>query len=641
MEYDPTAQYAKKKRRSEYNRTIPPKKQRLYEDEEDFVNDPASRKLLKYSRLVLSEVNDDTDKISASERAHLILNLNLIIDKLLFPKEQVQLLPEGSYPPIAFEKNLMWEIVALQLISLEEAKRRFDFFIHSMLPYYPIVSLSSKLKDFNYLYQNHPLLLGACISVTAVNDNELSDENLSSSYVYNMLTHYLYNFISFHIHIKCEDFNIQLIYVCQVLSAWCLPPHKVGHFKNQVNTLLAFTVSLCMDLSKSSETTGHNEEYRNNLRALLSVYCTCGSLQLALRRFKLVSWDDTLSNAVQYLMKPSRQSNYEDRFLCYFAKLISVGQEVMNFLMSQVDNLLVDRSGAGNTQGFHVTNVQFKYLLNTYEQKLQLILTEYEEKARNKDTKLLYPKELDILSISYYQLVVMMYDTLISRFLNTTRTNTPSAVIFQSTEKELFLQLVFKLVESCENMINTFVNLNQETINFPTVLYYRPMTALVTMIKVRLALKAKMDNTDEAIGEDVDIDIEKYFATISKLISVNLNTYNLVVCEKMSFILTKIEKWMKVSKIYKLKTDKPEHNDLVHIISKSNNKEIESLSVPKVYEEVSDSMKSSAPTTMSENAIDTMFLDNDINIDEFFGLLNGDVFSYINTSPTDFSISNI
>ena len=102
------------------------------------------------------------------------------------------------------------------------------------------------------MLEKFPLLLIACIFVTVLNDNNLGTtpilkDNLK---LCNLLSYYLYSFIAHEVYVKCEQFNIQLIYVCLILSSWCLPPIKLGHFRNQLNSLTASNIALCMGLNE-------------------------------------------------------------------------------------------------------------------------------------------------------------------------------------------------------------------------------------------------------------------------------------------------------------------------------------------------------------------------------------------------------
>lgn len=638
--HDPTAKLARKPKRQPEDGAIEPyKKKRNYKVR-------SIQDLVRLSQETLQAV-EIANSIEPNLLDELIASHALITERLQsFVPNKKQALLNGAYPHIAFENNLLHELIEVRMLfTIGEAQRRFEFFVNKMLPYYPIVTLSGSLMDFNHLYREQPLLLTACISVTAVNDNGLSkDPLISNSQFYNLLTHYLYSFVSYLINIKCEDFSTRLIHVCQILSSWCLPPHKVGHFKNQMNTLMAFNISLCIDLAKVPENISLDKEYRNNLRTLLSVYCSSGSLELALRRFKLVSWNENLANAVQVLSSPSEFSIKEDKFLCSFVKIVAIGQEMMDFLASQTESS--NHTTLSSTlQHYHVSNVQMKYLLKNYEQKLNQILSEFST-LFGED-----PPGKAIMNITYYQLMIMIYDTMISQYLNKIQP-TDSNTTFQNAEREICLQHIFKLVHTCENMINTFVKLNHKTINFPTVLYYRPMNALVTLIKLRLALKSlkfKIDDdvtSPELAGEistKFEINIEYYYELVYKLITENVKNYNLVVCENMTFILNNIEKWMKVSRVYNERIGKENGQDLVHLINRSNNKEIETLSVPKIYEESAE--VPTLPTIQDLNPhvdpSDLAFFDDGTTLEDFFDKVGGDVVNYINSHSFDFGLDSI
>ena len=104
------------------------------------------------------------------------------------------------------------------------------------------------------MLEKFPLLLIACIFVTVLDDNNLGTtpilkDNLK---LCNLLSYYLYSFIAHEVYVKCEQFNIQLIYVCLILSSWCLPPIKLGHFRNQLNSFNCIEYCIVYGLNELS-----------------------------------------------------------------------------------------------------------------------------------------------------------------------------------------------------------------------------------------------------------------------------------------------------------------------------------------------------------------------------------------------------
>ncbi|KAK6198537.1 uncharacterized protein RJT21DRAFT_108575 [Scheffersomyces amazonensis] len=644
IDNDPTAKYAKKKKR------------KVTTEVSSLINS-----LINDSQSSLNKLPSDLSDFPQEGLQSLLNNYKAIISKISdaipvsIPNE-LESIPssikstEYPYPFISFQKNLIKELVEYyQYFTIDEAKIRFDFFIHHMLPYFPAVALSNNLKDFQNLYDNYPLLLIACISVTAVNDNKLSSSKISNSKLYELLNHYLYNFIAYYVHVKCDDFSIDLIYVCLILSSWCLPPNKLGHFRNQLNSLTAFNISLCIDLGEISKFKDKQQlddisDQRNSLRALLSVYCCCGSLELSLRRFKLVTWTKNHEIATRLLMKPGFENlpSSEDKYLCYYSKIIATAQEILEFI-----------SPIGINNSSLIPKI--KYVLNTYERKLDQILDEsgfMKSISKNQE-----PKEKYVLCIMYYQLLIIIYDNLISGFLNGHEVPTSKPLsLFQNNERELCLQHIIKLIKICENLIDFFVKLNSEqTVNYPTVLYYRPMHALILLVRLRLVLKSQRFQSMHV--NILEIDVEDYFSKVAEIIIENEKTYKSEVCAKMKIILNKIERWMKVSNAYKIRDNGSNNDinlDLVKLISMSKDQEIESLSMPKDFEvstkridSISPAAKGQTPVTIISAGTNlgqgSSGTTNDNNeppafaLEKIFQEIDADIMHFLNPLESDFN----
>ncbi|KAK6461277.1 hypothetical protein DFJ63DRAFT_320621 [Scheffersomyces coipomensis] len=684
---DPTAKFAKKKRR------------KVMDESSTILNS-----LIQESQTSLNKLPFDLSDFPEDGLQTLLNNYKAIISKVSEAMPHTNIKKSTSttsstsssttistssgsntYPFILFQKNLIKELIEYyQYFTIEEARTRFDFFIYHMLPYYPAVGLSKNFKDFDNLYENYPLLLTACISVTAVNDNKLSEsDSISNSKIYQLLNHYLYNFIAYYVHVKCDDFSIDLIYVCLILSSWCLPPNKLGHFRNQLNSLTAFNISLCIDLGEISKFKDRSHlsddsDERNSLRALLSVYCCCGSLELSLRRFKLVTWTKNHDLASQLLMKSGYDDlpSSEDKYLCYFSKIIATAQEILEFVSplgvnnsslipkSFIDNTEEDQ---GNEHATYLSPTQVKYVLNTYERKLDQILDE--SGFMKSDSSNQEPKEKYVLCIMYYQLLIIIYDNLISGFLSSHESLDNKTSLFSNNELEICLQHIIKLIKICESLVDFFVKLNsKQTVNYPTVLYYRPMHALILMVRLRLVLKSQKFLSMHV--STLEINVEGYFNKVSEIIIENEKIYNSEVCVKMKIILNKIERWMKVSNIYKARGTNGASNDinldLVKLISMSKDQEIESLDLPKDYDDASkrktaDESKPqskgqspvtatitsevvvNATTTTTTSSSDPSSVVNDPSetstfaLEKIFQEIDADIMHYLNPLESDFN----
>lgn len=532
--------------------------------------------------------------------------------------ERFNQLNDLNYPHIDINSNLAKELLfKLKLISLEESQKRFDYFHNDILPFYPMLLFSEELSNFDYLLEHSPIILLCCIYVTTVNNNDLSDtENHDDHKKLNrslnkLLGFYLENFLAYHVYIKSQDFNYHLIYAALILSFWCLPSHKNGHFKSQINLLTAFNISLCINTGnlsnkKMNKILFDDSHDRNDLRVFLSVYCSCGSLGLSLPRYKLVTWSKNYSNAVSILLKRDQVNDLPkryDRYLCYYAKLIYLGQEMLSFLSLNNSHIPLDSYKNDNLPDPMIHKVwddntvsmsNTRIILNNYEQKLYQILMDSGFMINSKQEESLdAPKERYLLSIVYYHILVIVYDNLISSYLYSRKSafmQAEQTAFLADADYLIYLQHIAKLIKACENILKTFIKINLETINFPTFIYYRAMHALILLVRLQLLIKSHSSLLTED-RRDLEINVEYYFEEVSKIISKGQSEKDLVSCLKMSFILSKINNWLKLSTNFRsqnnyvpqtLKSGKTDANaNFIKLTDMSKDQEIENLEPPR------------------------------------------------------------
>ena len=109
-----------------------------------------------------------------------------------------------------------------------------------------------------------------------------------------------------------------------------------------------------------------------------------------------------------------------------------------------------------------------------------------------------HSKQKNMFSIIYYQLLMTMYDYVVCKVLLMRK---------ESVVPEAYMQTLLRLVKASEKVIQSFMALCKQTPNFPTFFYYRPMHALVALIRARLLVKTQ--------ALDVDIDVESNFEAVS------------------------------------------------------------------------------------------------------------------------------
>lgn len=680
-DFDPTAKFAKKKTR----------KVRPEVDSAQKFKDLLNSALITLNSLAalgesekknLSPLIEEFSKISELITKSVEPRNTSVVDTDTFQKlHKLEFPGSDIYPHIEFSANLAQALILKhKLLSLQEAKLRFDFFHQEILPYYPMLSFSLELADFDYLMENSPMILLSCIYVTTVNDNGLStgtstfEKRSNNRSMNRLLMYYIESFLSYHVYIRSQDFSYHLIYASLILSLWCLPPHNVGHFKSQINLLTAYNITLCINSGRNSNQKTNkllldNSYERNDLRVFLSVYCCCGSLGLSLPRYKLVTWSNSHSNAISKLLTKDAANSLPtraDRYLCYYSKAIYLGQEMLDFL-----SLTDITSGFESTETMAhklwdrnaMTMTNSKIILDNYERKLYLTLVDsgFMITSAKEDT----PKEKHLLSIVYYHILMIVYDNLISGYLYSRKSafmQPESPTFLDDTMSLIYLQHIGKLIATCENLLKTFIKLNSETMNYPTFVYYRALHALTLLIRLQLLVKShSLSPSDNSLN--LEINVESYYDKIQKIVVDGEAEKDLVICSKMAFILNKIHNWMKVAVNYKsqptiadneLNGKRDANANFIKLTDMSKDLEIENLQPPKL--EVVDSTKrrrtTVSPTSRSITPVQALpsllkvsddpteaYALGSASIQEIFKEINTDVLSYLNPLDLNFDFS--
>ena len=421
-----------------------------------------------------------------------------------------------NLPWISCESNIMKELIKLNIITSSEAKERMDRFFTELHIYWPCVSFP-KHYTYKWLLDNEPLVLLSFITVTCLNDPDLHDT----------LLYYLEDNLSVRTSI-IGNISVSFIQIHLVLSLWCSPPKKWGSYKHQMSLLMALNLTLCLDLGNevyknSSNILSDDSMERQMIRSYMAVYACCGSLGLSLPRFKVVSWTPVHERCCQLLL--SGESNQADKFLYYYSKLVALGEEIFQFLCPNgFPNQSVRRSSNNNNDNsdekdFPVNNSKLKDIMVGYEKRMQKIAMD--SNLFNSSSSM-----RNLLSIIYYQLLMTMYDYIVCKVL-----------LRRDVLTEVYIETLSRLIKASEKVISSFCALDEQTSEFPTFFYYRPMHALVALIRARLLIK-----TQEL---DLEVNVEEEHEKVVK--SIEKLSKNSKVASKMGMILTRISKWMKVS----------------------------------------------------------------------------------------------
>lgn len=518
--------------------------------------------------------------------------------------------PEVSenLPEISPDDNLTRELIANNIITIEELRARFSFFLEHMLPYCPLVSFSSNQLEFDFQLENSPILLISCVFATTINNNtnamKLDGDLETNRQLQSTLLHYLDLYLANRVFFEAKKFLLLLVTACLVLSLWCIVPNN-GNHKNQIKLLLAYNVSLCMGLGDSTKHTNSQFEDenggRNALRTFLAVYCCCSSLGLSLPRFKLPTWSKDHEFAFSVLAR-NPASPMTDICLCSVSKLVKVGHEALEIL---------------SPDGAKSSSTNTMLIIDAYVHQLAAILKE-SNISLDGHLKIVHKESREeyLVSFIYYQILMNIYDNIVT----TNMTNLP----INEELSLLVLGLIIKLTTVCENLLECFVELSNESINYPTFFFYKPFHALVILIRLKLILKSgflKL-NCNLTTSSD-DSTVQSYINKIDEIMKENESKWDLNISVNMSSVLTKVKKWMNVCSKFKGRSEHnasdPSAQHLLSLIMNSKNKEIESLEPPQEHNhdksQYSDHHQTEPGMEASfENAIEEIFKEMDLDL---------------------------
>lgn len=410
--------------------------------------------------------------------------------------------------PIPYNENIIKVLINREVLTLDTAQCKYNIFIEELNPCWPCVSFPGNY-DFSWLYEHEPLMLLSLITATCLDEPDLHD----------ILLCHLEDQLSLSVSGR-QNISFIHIQIYLVLSIWCAPPKKWGSYNHQIPLMMSLNLTLCLDLGndsyfKDNQVLKDGSKERQIIRNFMSVYMSCGSLGLSVPRFKCVNWTPVHEKYCQLLLMGETNSN--DKFLYYSSKLISLGEEILNYIcpngfpsLNTYDN--------NNQPGERIDNL--KNVMINYEMRMQKLAMEsglfnYNSMLGN------------LLSIIYYQLLMTMYDYVVCNGL----------ISQDALSADTYSQTLNRLIKSSEKVIESFVQLSSHPNQFPTFFYYRPIHSLVSLIRVRLLVITQNLN--------VNVNVEQAYERVSQALEL-MGESNLV-AHKMSPILTRVHKWMNVS----------------------------------------------------------------------------------------------
>lgn len=389
-----------------------------------------------------------------------------------------------NLPIIPFERNLIQELMKLKYLTMDILIKKFKYFKEKVLPFWPMM----KIPDFfniDFMIKNKPLLLATVIVNSCITSDDLQ--------LYNIVCYYLDMRLSYRIFIL-GDITIDIIQSYLLLSIWNPPPKQWGTFKHQLHLLTSLNLNLVVDMGSKCEQI--LIDHRNNvlnalpedrhklisfgdleiLRLFLMIYGSCGSMGLSLPKFKSVVWTskhDLVGNFIyNNLIKNNPEPERTDVLIFYLSKVVSIGQEIVNQLDKPHNDIDLLNS-----------------FINDSEDKLMKLMMEY----KLTDINVLQSKENRLIGLTYQQILLLLYDHLIYQ-------NLSSSLIFYVSQNgninensnkfyKLSVKLMGKLILCGKKLIENFITITEETLTIPTFFIYRPMNAIISLIKAKILIK--------------------------------------------------------------------------------------------------------------------------------------------------------
>ncbi|GMM37736.1 hypothetical protein DASC09_050610 [Saccharomycopsis crataegensis] len=506
------------------------------------------------------------------------------------PSSKESMLPPSiitpqNLPIIPFEKNLVLEIIKLNYLSIEVVREKYQYFKDHLLIFWPAIKLPDAYT-VDYLIKNKPLLLISLIVNCCATSNDIV--------LYNILSYYLDMNLSHQIFIN-GNLSIDIIQSFLVLSIWNPPPKQWGTFKHQLHLLTSLNLNLVVDLGAKCEqiliesSTSNKSEalYFNDneiVRLYLMIYSSCGSLGLSLPKFKSVVWTSNHHLASTYLYdKYIKNNQFEDNdrtdiFIYYLSRLICIGQD----MATKLD------TASGDTYN---DPESLSALINTFEERLLKLMLDYRLTDPSSTSN-----ENPLVGLTYQQILMTMYDHLIYKNLSSSLiffiNNSFNKPKVENEEYRLYqtsIKVLEKLIIVCKKLVETFLLVSDKTLNVPTFFHYRPMNAIVSLIKAKIlikllifelsyrslrnssAVKSKSGLINDELIDDItflDFNLKSFFNHFYK--KYESYTKSSMTYEKMFVILKKTKKLIKL--VDQILNKKNPHNKQSVVLSSSGDK---------------------------------------------------------------------
>ncbi|OBA21303.1 hypothetical protein METBIDRAFT_42157 [Metschnikowia bicuspidata var. bicuspidata NRRL YB-4993] len=557
--------------------------------------------------------------------------------------------------------------VLSSLISEAEACARYACFHERMAIYFPVLTFPGHLRDFRQAMAASPLLVLACIYVTTICDHGLSEAHQNRR-LGSQVLEYLDKALAQTIYVEAADLSYHIVFACMILSLWGVPPLRVHQYKSHIDLITAYSVAVCIDAGNVSlvnplAVLSDDSVERNNLRSFLAVYCSCGSLNFSLPRFNFATWSPRHNLAMELLSRPLSGTlpSQGDRFLCFYSRVIRVGKQLSDFLTeSGVSmNLLTSEEERGGLAGLcppgpRANSLRFQKLvadLSVYEKNLTDTVSE-SGILGGLTQSAVAPGERFCLLLTYYHLVMMIHDNLVSCCIyNLTVDNQvqPQGMYFPQQDKDLIMEHIRKFGEICGRILGCFIELNASGVTgYPTFFYYRALTALISLIRLLILVKSDILQVYFPEIQSVRFRLPCLYAEVLKIVDSSKEHFDLQVCERFSDLLQRIGRWVPVvaANDNELSTDSNDGIDFLELTDISKGQEVEKfaarqmlrnddgkltpMAISALIVDAEDEHASRGQDLMSDNAPKPA----SFSIKEMFKGIDEDIIRYLNPFDT-------
>lgn len=468
--------------------------------------------------------------------------------------------PYGNGVTFAIDSatNIIHQVVhVLRLIPEAQARIRFTYFLHHMLPYFPLISLPESFQNYDYISNNCPQLLLVCIYVTTFDHHGFcsEEENVKLN---KSLQEIVDTLLTRNVFLNTTDFSYRHIFTCIVVSLWSVPPPESGEYKTHMEILAAANVALCIDAGNAQlfpqEAIFNDDSLeRNDLRGFLCLYTSLANMGFSLPRFNLIPWSKRQDLAVEKLLRVNKNlPSRGDEYLCLQARLVRIGQELLfqfsingiglQFLSSneKAGESMLPTEFFGEFKSMEYENAND--IIELFQERLFGVLKETGNIDLNSLTALEgAPKQTYWILQLYFQILIAAHDNLVSwSFCRLSGGTTSHSVAVG----EHLYKHINGFSDSCKRLIRGFIEIQKEVVSLPTPYHYRAALALISLLRILVLVKSDFVAVMLKDYPPIDFELVSLHAQVSEIFEKNSKTLKLTICNRIGGMLIRISNWI-------------------------------------------------------------------------------------------------